>query len=1085
MRPVAGTGAEGGRGPLPALHDGDAQSGAERDSTRLRHLVYGAFFLSGASGLILQIVWLRMLKLVFGATTLATSTVLTAFMAGLALGSYWLGRRADRSANKLRLYALLELGVGASALLLPTLFELTTPLYAHIYRWQAASGSFHLGALVYFAICFVLLLLPTTLMGGTLPVLSAHLVRGRTTLGERLGMLYGLNTLGAMAGCFAAGFVCIRYLGESGTLRLAAGAYIAIGLCFLVWSRQGGPLESPRAEAQAARDDEELTRSGPRGVETLVLVGFGLSGMAALGYEVAWTRMLVFFISLDTYAFSAMLTVFLMGIGLGSYLYTRWAERDGNLVWWFAVLQAGIGVTATASLLVFSQMRRLNALLMSWEVMRTTWVGLVAVKFADAAAAILLPTLLMGATFPLAGRIITSLRHKGRSIGNLYCANTVGSIVGAFLAGFVLVPLLGVQNAVIALGGVNFAVALVLWQVSRGRVRPAGLAAGVGVIGVWVVAWGTGWQTPIIEWTEGLREEGKGYQVLYSKDGIAATISVLEREDGNREVNLDGKSTAFTNYSDIQVHQYLGHLPMMLYPSRVPPRVLVIGFGLGSTSWSCLQHPVEVVECVELVQEERETARYFTEYNHGVLADPRFLWIGGDGRNHLLSTQREYGVITVNAIHPRYSPSLYTSDFYRLVRNRLSDEGVVCAWMTLHALTDESFKMLLRSFLEVFPEATLWDVNSQHLVVIGSKTPLRIDYALWQERLARAETKAHLREVHLERPLDMLSHFMLDAGALEEYCAAVPLNSDDRPYVEFGRGISASPKASIFNELMASRSSVLPLLDNLPPDAKVRSQLTGDVLRSYHAMAYAMPGRYFLSVTRDRARGRPLLEKALTAWPESDGIAHALGKCRHVIESERAPPFQKSWARGWQHERAGQWQKAAQAYRQSVAENARFAPAYRSLALACERQGRYPEAVEAARRLVVLDPRAEYRQWLVALEVQMGLHGGGPSEVTKTINGLPTVFGREEISTALFLAQAYNAVGGASRAAQILRAAIALHPRSPDLLEAMGLNALDLGRIAEAGQHLEEALQIEPGRRSAVTQLRRVRAYMARQAPGG
>ncbi|MFC1525220.1 fused MFS/spermidine synthase [Candidatus Latescibacterota bacterium] len=1065
-----------------------AHLGAERDAARLRHLVYAAFFLSGASGLALEIVWLRMLKLVFGATALATSTVLTAFMAGLALGSYWLGRVADRSTNKLRLYALLELGVGASALLLPTLFELAIPLYAHTHRWQAESGSPYLGSLVYFAICFALLLLPTTLMGGTLPVLSAYLIRRRTTLGKRVGMLYGLNTLGAMTGCFAAGFVCIRYLGETGTLRLAGGAYMAIGLSFLVWSWRSGRLEERTEEGEAtqsAKDGGGRPWSSVRGVEAIVLVGFGLSGMASLGYEVAWTRMLVFFISLDTYAFSAMLTVFLMGIGLGSYLYTRLGDGDGDLIRRFAWLEAGIGVAATASLLAFSQMRRLNAALMSWEAVRTTWVGLVAVKFADATVAILLPTLMMGATFPLVSRIVTSLRHKGRSIGNLYCVNTIGAIAGAFLAGFVLVPTLGVQPTVIALGGVNFAVALALWQVSRERTRPVEVAVGLGLISAWVAVWGIGWQTPIIEWTEGLHEEGKGYRVLYSKDGIAASISILERDDGNREVNLDGKSTAFTNYSDIQVHQYLGHLPMMLYPSREPPRVLVVGFGLGSTSWSCLQHPVAAVECAELVQEERETARYFAEYNHGVLSDSSFVWIAGDGRNHLLSTRRRYGVITVNAIHPRYSPSLYTSDFYQLVRDRLTDEGVVCAWMTLHALTDESFKMLLRSFLEVFPEATLWDVNSQHLVVIGSKTPLRIDYALWSERLASRKAGAHLREVHLEDPLGILSHFMLDARAMEEYCSGVPLNSDDRPYVEFGRGISASPKASIFNELMGKRRSVLPLLDNLPHDLAARSQLYEEVVRSYHAMAYALPGRYFLSVTRDGTRGRPLMERALTVWPESEGIAHALGKCWHVIESERAAPFQKSWAQGWQYERAGQWPEAVQAYRQSVDENPRFAKAYQSLALACERAGMYPEAVEAVQQLVGLDPRDEYERWLVALEIQMDLQAGVEPQVTMALDGPAAGLGRASVPTALFIARAYNAVGGALRAAEILRAASALNPGSAELFEAMGLNALDLGRFIEGGRYLEEALRLDPGREPAATELERARAYVARQIQAG
>jgi spermidine synthase len=209
--------------------------------------------------------------------------------------------------------------------------------------------------------------------------------------------------------------------------------------------------------------------------------------------------------------------------------------------------------------------------------------------------------------------------------------------------------------------------------------------------------------TPMIKWTDYFHDENKGYRLLYAKDGVAASVSILERKDGIREINLDGKSTAYTNYSDIQVHQYLGHLPLMLLPSRTPAKVLIVGFGLGSTCWSCLQHDVEFVECVELVKEEQETAKYFEEENHDVVSHPKFRLMIGDGRNYLLATDQMYDVISLNAIHPKFSPSLYTSDFYELVQARLSDDGIVCAWITLDGLTEQEFKMLLRSYWEVFP----------------------------------------------------------------------------------------------------------------------------------------------------------------------------------------------------------------------------------------------------------------------------------------------------------------------------------------------------------------------------------------------
>jgi spermidine synthase len=1041
--------------------------------TRLHHAVYLAFFVSGAAGLVLQVVWVRLLKLVFGSTVLATSTVLSAFMAGLALGSFAFGRLADRHPNRIRLYALLELGTGASALLLPSLFQAAAPAWAALYRWQLASPWPGLVPLVLFALCFAVLLAPTSLMGGTLPVLAAHLVDSRAATGRRVGLLYGLNTLGATLGCFGAGFVLIPYLGQTLTLRTAAACYLAIGAMFLAYSRRAPlPVAAPWRDQAAPETDRD---GMPARLARWVLVAFGLSGAVSLGYEVAWTRMLVFFVGLDTYAFSTMLTVLLLGLGLGSYLYTRLWDPQSGLVGRLALVEAGIGGVAAASLLVLPGMGRLNEMALGWELVRTTWPGLVLLNFADALVVILVPSLLMGATFPLATRALASMRQRGRSIGAIYSANTVGAIAGSFVTGFLLIPRVGAQGAVILLAGANLLIGLSLGLAAGGRPRRVAIGSAVAVAAAWGGVAYLAVRTPTIAWTPGFQDPEFGYRLLYAKEGAAASVAVLERQDGIRELNLDGKSTAFTNYSDIQVHQYLGHLPLLLCPASRPPRVLVVGFGLGSTAWACLQHPVEAVDCVELVPEERETAAYFTAYNHGVLEDPRFHWITGDGRNYLTATDRRYEVVSINAIHPRFSPSLYTSDFYQRVRARLADDGVVCAWITLHGLTLQDYRMLLGSLLAVFPEASLWDVNSQHMVLIASPRPLSIDYARWQERLQASPVQAHLAEVHLDQPYAILSHLLLDAQGLRAFCADAPPNSDDRPRVEFGHGISATSKAEIFNELLRRRTSVLPLLTHLPAAPEARAALHDDLARCFVAMQSILPARFFLSVTHDRARAHPLLERAQVLWPENRAIAYLLGQGELVAADERAAGFQRHWARGWVHESAGEWAAAVAEYRRAMEANPGFAEAYRSLALALARQGRLAEASQVLGRLVQLDPRPAYARWQVALRLQLGLAESDQDSVAVSYAGGSTGFRRHDPQTELYLASAYAEVGLPDLAAEILRRAAQRYPPSADLHEAMGRLAEQQGRFRKAEVHFDQALVLDPLRRRVIDQLQQLR----------
>src|SRR5215471_11812238 len=315
-----------------------------------RRLLLGLFFLSGISGLLYEVAWTRMLHLLFGDTVLAVSTVLASFMAGLALGSFWSGRYVDHCPRVLALYAGLEAGIGASAVALPAVLQVLTPLYIWLHQYLHAS--FWLFSVVRFLLAFCLLFIPTTLMGATLPVLSRYMVRNTATLGWRVGTLYALNTAGAVLGCFAAGFLLLARYGLTRTVWIGAALNLAIAL--IVWiGTRWGPTEARGAESPPSQPDHEVP--APAVQETMarrVLACFALSGFAALSYEVIWTRALTFFIGNSIYAFSAMLTTFLCGLALGSLLCARCADRQPNPLAWLGSLQVVIGVYGLLSIAI-------------------------------------------------------------------------------------------------------------------------------------------------------------------------------------------------------------------------------------------------------------------------------------------------------------------------------------------------------------------------------------------------------------------------------------------------------------------------------------------------------------------------------------------------------------------------------------------------------------------------------------------------------------------------------------------------------------------------------------------------------------
>ena len=728
------------------------------------------FFFSGACSLVYQVVWVRMLMPVFGVSTFAVSIVLAAFMAGLALGSYWCGRVADRRGNGLRLYALLELGIGVFALIFPLLLAGLDEVYTALYgSLQGIDGAFVLVRLV---LAFALLLVPTTLMGATLPTLSKAVAHRLERVGGDMGRLYAANTLGAATGCAVAAFFALEYLGVSGTTYAAAASNLIIALVAYRWSRDG-----QQEQTGVGRDAVPTTLEG-----RLVLGGFALSGFVALGYEVLWTRLLAMLLqSATAQTLSTILVAFLLGLAGGAALGARWIDRWRTPLAAFGAVELLIGLCGLSSIAAFGS---IPYIVEAWGG-ALSWEGHLSKLFVVAFVVMLPATLLMGLLFPIAAKVcIPRLDQLGRGVGTVYAANTLGAIAGALVAGFVLLPLLGTYRSIQVLAWVNIAIGAVILaldpaaQLRRKVVRTVGgLALGL----VLMLLLPAGLFVELFHWSE------PNSRLLYWDEGAGATVSVHQKQDGVRILKVNGGGEVPTDYASLQTFRLLGHLPLVLHPD--PAEVLVIAFGGGITLSAAELHQPERLDCAELVPGVPRTAPYFARYNRQIatrLDQAPIELVAEDGRNYVLHAQRQYDAIICDATHPGTADSwvLYTEEFYRLCRGRVGPDGLVAQWLPLHGLSVEDYKMILRTFRAVYPHASLW-LTHQYSILLGTPSALRIDYAALERKLGQPAVRANLRSVDLGDPPSFLSALVLGEKELAAYAGSGPINTDDRPYISF------------------------------------------------------------------------------------------------------------------------------------------------------------------------------------------------------------------------------------------------------------------------------------------------------------
>jgi spermidine synthase len=779
------------------------------------------FAVSGASGLVYEIVWMRRLALVFGSTTLAVSTVLAAFMGGLALGSDRFGRVADRRPGRtLALYARLEIAIGLLAVAIPLLLLGARSLYLRL------EPSFESSPFLFFAVQFLLvavvLALPTTLMGGTLPLLSRFTALSGPEIGRRVGGLYAANTIGAAGGVAAATYLLLPRLGLSTAERLAAAGNIAVGIAAFRLARIEAP--EPAAPATTARETPEAAPL-PLGARVL-LWGTALSGFSAMVFEVAWSRILAMTLGSSVYAFGMMLLLFLAGLALGSALFARTAaSRRPEAA--FAAAQCGIALAGLAGVFLAGE---LPALFLSLFPMASgSFARLELVQLLVAAPLVLPPAILFGVAFPaVIGATTGSLAAVGRGVGRATVFNTAGTVSGAFLGGFVLVPRLGLRAALLTATAVSAAAALATaaaFPIRRRRVI-AVVAAGGAAAALLAPAWpraamasGVGFFAGSFGSARDWRAATRRMDLLFYKDGVSTTLSV-DREAGQLFYRSNGKTDASTSPSDMSVQVLIGQLGMLLHPD--PKDVFVLGLGTGVSAAAVARHPVRSIDIVDIEPAGIEAAAFFEPFNRKVLADPRVRYIAADGRNVLLARPKNYDVIVSDPsdIWVAGVGNLFTREFYEIARSRLKPGGVMVQWWHTHALQPEHLKLIVATFRRVFPNASYWRPNLGDVILVGSVAPLPWDLDLLRRKFETVPGLADdLRSIGIWSPASLFGAFVLAGPDLDRFLAGTSgVHTDDHPVIEFFAPRSLYAETAAPNDAMIEAAqSVL-----FPPTANVK-----------------------------------------------------------------------------------------------------------------------------------------------------------------------------------------------------------------------------------------------------------------------
>jgi spermidine synthase len=719
-------------------------------------LFLAAIFMSGFSALIYQLIWVRLLGLVFGVSSFAVATVVAVFLLGIGLGSWLFGRWSERTRDPLRLYMVVELGIAALSLVSYLVIE-ELPLYRTLYEHAYNHLDFYGMSLVRLALSMLVLLPPVLLIGGTLPLVSKYFLTVSSRFGSGFSQVYYLNTLGAFAGALLTGFVLVRFLGVFNTLMVAVAGNLAVAAIIAVG----------RSETVPRREKPE---DGTSPYSYMLVVLF-VTGFISLGYEMLWARILSTYGLSTSQAFSLILAGFLLGFSAGSFLVSRVIDQRRDLE---GIFSAVCVLTALGGAVVLFLFQRFEALAAALE--RSLSVDAVTASLSLAFSVSFFPAVFMGILFPLGLKIYArDIDRIGAKAGNILFANTAGCVLGSLLTGFVLIPFVGMWNTTLLLVNLSLLVAVVMLLRSRARPAPAWAFLLVACAGANLVVFSD---------SKTFYKPMGDLQLVYYAEGLSGTVTALETR-GYRGLFVDGQNVSGTDRVLLADSKMLAHLPLLL--SEAPESALTVGYGTGTTSGSMLQHGVEV-HAVEIEEKILEAAPLFSDVNRESYADPGLNIVLDDARSYIDFTDEEFDVIVTDVTNLKYkrNPYLYTRGYFRIMQDALAEDGIAAAWLPVGGLSFEDLRTLIATFDAVFPHTTVWFFTpypTHFVILVGTTGETSVDIGNLAQRMRKV--RDDLRTIDVDNVYEVASMLLLGERDVDDLVAGARIHTDDRPILEF------------------------------------------------------------------------------------------------------------------------------------------------------------------------------------------------------------------------------------------------------------------------------------------------------------
>ncbi|MBL7039273.1 MAG: fused MFS/spermidine synthase [Pirellulaceae bacterium] len=967
-------------------------AGALRERLTFRPVVvaYLCFFLSGVCGLVYEVLWSARLAVVFGHSTYADTTVLAVFMGGLALGAALFGRRADRWKRPLFAYGVMELLIAALAVIAFYSLDPIRWLYGSLAG--SSAGSQNGDYLIRILLSAFVLIVPTALLGGTLPVLCRALTRTRQQTGIEPGRLYSLNTFGALLGCALAGFVLLPLLGQQWALGFAVGGNILVGIVALLMDRWRPDEFEVNVAAEAGK--KRPKRIKVDGVAMVLLAATFLMGFCTFSYEVAWARLVGLMIGSSAFSFSTMLVTVLAGIAGGSLFATRLQRRREPKLHWLATIQIGAAAMILPLLWAVEIWPVLSVFLAA--VTGDSSPVLLALGLLFCVAVMFPASFALGMGFPITVGLYTrSAESVGRRVGMLYAVNTIGAILGATVAGLVVLPRLGLHTSFLVTSMLLLASAAAVASLAGMRGK-AHVAVGLSVLLVATLLWtNEPWNPALVNsgpiiYADARRGELKGgwsavhkdmtdHKLLFAADGISSSVAAFQSADGHRHLRVNGKVDASTA-GDMTTQVLLGYLPSFARPQA--KECLVIGFGSGVTVGALAQTDCQRIDCVEMEPAVIVCDQFFRQVNHNCLDDSRVEMFFNDGRNHLETTDRRYDLIITEPSNPWIAgiASLFTREFYQLSNDRLRPSGVMAQWLQNYQLDWQSYCMVLATFADQFRHVQVHRLSGGDTLLLGSQQPIRFDLKAIANMAAAHSTAAKdlASFAKTAQPLSLLQRsFALSDKDIRALVAGVSRrNTDDHLRLQYMAAWSRGQGTSEENrqQLWAARSGLDLPLDNAPSRAQLEHP---DHLASllYQAAVARKYGRADLSAALLRRH----LELDDSDWRVHHSLAQALehlgqqsAAASHYAIAERLDP-KAVVSHGRLLLERGQVVEAEKRFAQAVERMPGSLTALKSLVRARVELNRPDEALALVEKAMQVDPMdAEFERAANKLKALIG-----------------------------------------------------------------------------------------------------------------